>query len=1194
MAEQTSNSWGRALEHLRRILTEPVGPGTWRVQGLKGGARPFFLYRLLQALERPTVIVTPTGKEAERLASDLRFFFAEPDDAAPFARRVHYLPSWEVTPFEDLSPTADVVAARIEGLYHLRQSRHPIVVTTPESLAQRVPPREVFAARYLYLVEGEEIDRDAVAEQLTSWGYRRVPLVEDRGDFAVRGGIIDVFPPAHPSPLRLQLLGDTIEALHEFDPVSQRLAAKQAELLILPMREFDPGIGRQPDIARAIEMRALDLDVSRDERHLMLDGLASGVLFPGVEFALPYFYPQLDTLWDYLPERTVVVLDQAGEVDAALEQVAALIEQRAAEREAEHRFLPPPEGLYLTPSAWRGALARHPIVELEMLEMLVAGSGERRMSVQSFATGDLKAKRLHQRNEISFAPVAEQVQAWRGDGYRVVFVAGTDAQCQRLARLLETNDIAAAVRGEPFGSLIGAADPVAIGAKSLEVSVVLGHLSDGLRVPDEHLVVVTEADVFGESRRRAARRVSVAQLLKSLSELKPEDYVVHLDHGVGIYRGLRHLQVAGTEGDYLHLEYAGGDRLYLPVDRISLVQKYVGADGEAPTLDKLGGGSWEKVKAKTRESILAMAKELLAIHAAREIDERRAYCPPDPYFREFEATFPFEETPDQKQAIDDVLSDLQRTKPMDRLICGDVGYGKTEVALRAAFLAVMDGRQVALLVPTTVLAHQHFTTLRRRCEGYPVRVEMLSRFQTPAQLREVLKALRAGQVDIVVGTHRLLQADVEFKNLGLLVIDEEHRFGVKHKERIKDLRHLVDVMAMTATPIPRTLQLSLTGIRDLSVIETPPVDRLAVRTYVTRYDDDVIRDAIQRELGRGGQVFFVHNRVENIDLMARHLRTLVPEAAIAVAHGQMHERDLEKVMLQFMQREVTVLVSSAIIESGLDIPNANTIIINRADHFGLAQLYQLRGRVGRSHERAYAYLMIPGEHVISKDAQKRLRVLQELDDLGGGFRLAAHDLEIRGAGNLLGKQQSGQIAAIGFELYTQMLEEAVQELRGQRRHIEVEPEIQLGFPAYIPDSYIPDENQRLVFYRRLAAVRGTPELDEIAAELRERFGPIPPLVDSFMRVMDLRRTLKAFMIVRAVLRNDMVTLGFHPEAPIEVDQLVAMVERGKGRFRLSADFQLSFVPLQRDWDGLVQEIQTVVHQIRPAGSTAEITQQATG
>ena len=1180
MSTAIAHTWPPALQALTAGLARGAGGAQWRVQGLKGGARAYFLWRLLGGAPRPALVIAPTGKEAERLAGDLRFCFGESDEAEPFARRIHYLPGWEVTPFEDLSPASDVVAARIEGLYHLRQSVNPIVITTPEALLQRVPARAAFANQYLYVVEGEEIDRDDVAARLVSWGYRRVPLVEDRGDVSIRGGIIDVFPPAHPKPLRLQLFGDQIEAMHAFDPVSQRLAGRQSELLLLPMREFDPTAGQQPEIARAIEMRALDLELARDERLLMMEGLASGLLFPGVEFCLPYFHEELGTLWEYLPAGCAVFVDQAGEVDAQLERAAALVERRASEREAEHRFFPPPEQLYLSVSAWRAALAALPVVEIESLDVLAADGRETRLSVQSFSTADLKAARVHQRHEVSFAPVAEQVRAWRAEGCRVVFVAGSEPQTQRLARLLEANEIPAAVTPRAFGEAVAGGAGPAPARRDAGVEIVLGHLSEGFRVPEEGLVVVTEADVFGEVRRRAARRVSVSQLLQNLAELKPEDYIVHLDHGVGIYRGLRHLQVAGTEGDYLHLEYAGGDRLYLPVDRISLVQKYVGAEGAVPALDRLGSGSWDKVKQKTRETIFAMAQALLATHAAREIDARAAYPPPDAYFREFEATFPFEETPDQQQAIDDVLSDMAGAKSMDRLVCGDVGYGKTEVALRAAFLAVMGGRQVAVLVPTTVLAQQHFVTFRKRCEGYPVRVEALSRFQSAAQQKETLRGLAAGTVDIVVGTHRLLQADVEFKHLGLLVIDEEHRFGVKHKERIKEMRALVDVMAMTATPIPRTLQLSLTGIRDLSVIETPPVDRLAVRTYVTRYDDDIVRDAVQRERERGGQVFFIHNQVENIELMARHLRTVVPEARFAVAHGQMHERELEKVMLQFMQREVDVLVCSTIVESGIDIPNANTIIINRADHLGLAQLYQLRGRVGRSHERAYAYLMIPGEHLITKDAQKRLRVLQELDDLGGGFKLAAHDLEIRGAGNLLGKQQSGQIAAVGFELYTHMLEEAVMELRGQRRRVDVEPEIQLGFPAYIPDSYIPDENQRLVFYRRLATTRNTAELEEIAAELAERYGRIPPLVDSFLRVMDLRRVLKICMITRAILRQGAVTLTFHSEAPIEVEQLVALVQRGKGRYRLSADFQLSFTPHHTDWDGLVQEIQDVLREVQ--------------
>ncbi len=1168
----------RLVRHLHEGMDAPQTSAParrlWRVQGLKGGARAFFVWRFLALHPRPALIVLPSGKDAEAFADDLRFFAAEDDTAPPFARRIHYFPAWDVVPFEDLSPTAEAVAARIEGLYHLLQTKDPIVITTAEAVLQRVPPKARMTERLRYLVEGDEIDLDALATQLDDWGYRRVPLVEDRGDFSVRGGILDIFPPAHPQPLRIELLGDVIESIREFDPVGQRSLEARPEFLILPVREFDAR-GRSSRAAlRAIETRAFDLEVSRDERTQILDGLTNGLLFPGVEFFLPYFHPALDTLATYLPPETLVWVDSAGEVDAALERVWASIERRASERAAEHRFLPPVEQLYLSPAEWRALFNDFPTIELEPLDVLAAAEDQRHLSVHSFLTRDLKIARTPGRKEVSFGPVADRVRTWCEEGHRVLVVISTPPQAERLTRLFDNHNVTV----ERVSSLADALASAAVRPRLL-----IGHLSEGFRIPDERLVVITEADIFGEARqRRRARRVEVTQLLKNLSELKPDDFVVHIDHGVGRYRGLKHLRVADIEGDYLHLEYAGGDRLYLPVDRISLVQKYVGADGAAPPLDKLGGTSWEKVKRKTRESIFAMAQELLAIYAAREVMDGKAFSAPDPYFREFEAAFPFEETPDQLQAINDVLADMQRPKPMDRLICGDVGYGKTEVALRAAFLAVLDGRQAAVLVPTTVLAQQHFDTFRQRFQAHPVRVEMLSRFLTRAASQAVIKGLASGEVDIVVGTHRLLQKDITFKNLGLLVVDEEHRFGVKHKEQIKQMRKLVDVLTLTATPIPRTLQMSLLGIRDLSVIETPPIDRLAIRTYVTRYDEGIIREATLRELARSGQVFFVHNRVETIEMRARRLRELVPEATFGVAHGQMHEHALERVMADFLAKKINVLVCSAIIESGLDIPNANTIIIDRADHFGLAQLYQLRGRVGRSHERAYAYLMIPGEQLISRDAQMRLRALQELDDLGGGFRLAAHDLEIRGAGNLLGKQQSGQIAAVGFELYQQMMEEAVHELRGEQVRAEVEPEIQLGIPAFIPDSYVPDENQRLVFYRRLTAIRGQGDLDEIANELRDRYGPIPPLVDNFLRVMDLRRGLREYMVVRAALRDGAVTLQFHPDAPVNVERLVALVHRGKERFTLSADFQFSFRPESPDWDGLVAETKAVLQELRDA------------
>jgi transcription-repair coupling factor (superfamily II helicase) len=1173
---------GFCEQALRRLNEQISGDSRRfaRVQGLKGGARAFFVSRYLSAYPRPALIVLADAKRADTLADDLRFFLGESELCSPFERRIHYLPSWEVPPFEDLSPPADTIAARIEGLYHLQQTRHPIVLTTAEAVLQRVPPRDTFARRLSYLVEGDAVDLGELAQRLDSWGYRRVPLVEDRGDFSIRGGILDIYPPAHPGPLRLELSGDTIESIREFDPVSQRSLAVRAELLILPVRELDTSGGQNRDAVRAIAQRLVDLEVSRVERDQILDGLATGLRFPGVEFSLPYFYPALDLLTAYLPRDAVVWVDQAGAVDAALEHAANEVTRRTAERMAIHRFLPVPERLYATPSEWRAALAAWPLIEIESLDLFNGAADTTHIEVRSYTTGNLKAERIRQRREVSFAPVAEKVRGWCAEGQQVILVASSESQASRIERLFATHDVITTRGGESFGPALGA--PAAGGRlERAQPRLLVGGLSEGFRLPDERLVVITETDLFGEVRRqRRTRLVDIGQLIKNLSELKPDDFVVHVDFGVGIYRGLKHLTVGEVDGDFLHLEYASGDRLYLPADRINLVQKYVGADGAAPALDKLGGESWERVKKKARESVFAMAKELLDIYAARAVLEGHTYPQPDDYFREFEAAFPFEETPDQQSAIDEVIVDLQQQKPMDRLICGDVGYGKTEVAMRAAFVAVMDGRQVAVLVPTTVLAQQHFNTFRRRFEGYPVRVAMLSRFLTRTEAQGVVEGLASGEVDIVIGTHRLLQKDIGFKHLGLLVVDEEHRFGVAHKERIKQLRTTVPVLTLTATPIPRTLQMSLMGIRDLSVIETPPVDRLAIRTYVTRYDEGIIREAILREIGRGGQVFFVHNRVETIEIIARRLREIVPEASFAVGHGQMHERDLERVMADFFDKKTDVLVCTAIIESGLDVPNANTIIINRADHMGLAQLYQLRGRVGRSHERAYAYLMIPGEQRISRDAQKRLRVLQELDDLGGGFRLAAHDLEIRGAGNLLGKQQSGHVTAVGFELYERMLADAVRELRGERVPQEVEPEIQLGVPAYIPGTYIPDENQRLVFYRRLAVIRRSDELDEIAAEMLDRFGPIPPLVDTLLKIMDLRRHLKDHMVVRVALRNGWVTLQFHHEAPVEVDHLVAVVQQSKGRLRLSQDFQVSFAASDRDWDGLIGETKTVLQSLQ--------------
>ena len=1075
MAEQALND---LIARLGRILDAEPG-GRASLHGLRGSTPALALARLLELRSRPVLALLPSAGDAEAFAADLRFFLGDGAARGPLERRVHHLPGWEVPPFETVSPTRETLAARAEGLYHLLQTPNPIVVTTVEGWAQRVPPRDAFRDAVTYVVAGETMAPGALVGRLVESGYHRVPLVQDPGDVALRGGIVDVFPTGYMAPVRLEFVGDEVESVREFDAASQRSLDRLEEVLLLPAREF--GLSRLDAVAaRAVDTRAAEVGMARQDRRDLVEAVRGGLALPAIELVLPYLYDRLDALADYLPPGTVVWTAGAGEVDAVLEAWWTNVEARAEEAAQAGRFHPPPERLLLDPGAWRQALAPHARVEVEALDRL-AGDGLR---VATYSTDSL-ALRADAGAETPLAAAAARLIGWHRDGVRLVLVAPTPAQRERLAVWLGGHGVEALSSGASFAQ--------ALGAPARTPLVLSGELSRGAWLPADRLALVTEAEVFGEPRvvRRSRRGRGAGDVLSTLAQLRPDDFVVHMDHGIGVYRGLRHMQVADTEGDYLHLEYAGGDRLYVPTDRINVVQRYVSGESAAPALDKLGGTSWERVKAKTRESVLAMAHELIALYAGREAHGRVPYAARDGLYQEFVARFAFEETPDQQRAIDEVLADLEGEKPMDRLVCGDVGFGKTEVAMRAAFLAVLAGKQVAVLVPTTILAQQHSETFVKRFEGYPITIGTLSRFRSAAENKATIEQLATGRLDVVIGTHRLLQKDVAFEKLGLLIVDEEHRFGVKDKERIRALRSTLDVLTLTATPIPRTLNMALSGIRDLSVIETPPVDRLAIRTYVTRFDEGVIRDAIVRELGRGGQVFFVHNRVQNIEQMARRIGEIVPEARVAVAHGQMAEGPLEKTMLAFMHGDTNVLVTSAIIESGLDIPAANTVLINRADTFGLAQLYQIRGRVGRSHQRAYAYLLIPGEHLISGEAQQRLRVLQELDDLGGGFRLAAHDLELRGAGNLLGKQQSGTITAVGLELYTNMLEQAVRELRGETVAADIEPEIQLGIAAYVPETYVPDVNQRLLVYKRLAGIRGLPDLEAIAAELVDRYGPDP-------------------------------------------------------------------------------------------------------
>ncbi len=754
------------------------------------------------------------------------------------------------------------------------------------------------------------------------------------------------------------------------------------------------------------------------------------------------------------------------------------------------------------------------------------------------------------------APLVEKIRKWTDDGNFVSFLCSGEEGIQRMSHLLEGYSLPVTRSDAPFLSEMVRHD----GKGRLILRD--GKITEGFHLPGLKLVVVGEEEVFGKKeKRRKARPVREGYFLKSFGELREDDYVVHTDHGIGKYLGLKKLSFGKIENDFLIIEYLGGDKLYIPVDRLDQIQRYIGPDGYVPNIDKLGGSSWDAVKKKVKRSVREIAEELVSVYAAREVMEGHSFSPTDRYYDEFSSSFEYDETPDQAKAIDDIISDMSDSRPMDRLICGDAGFGKTEVALRASFRAAMEGKQVVVLVPTTILAEQHYQTFARRLEKYPVSVEVLNRFKTRAQQKEIIEAINRGLVDIIIGTHRILQKDVVFKDLGLVIIDEEQRFGVSHKEKLKKLRALVDVLTMTATPIPRTLHLSLIGIRDLSIINTPPDDRLSIKTYALDFDEDAIRDAISRELERGGQVFFLHDRVRSIYTIARLIERLVPEARVGVAHGQMKSRELEDVMVKYLQRDYNVLVCTTIIGSGIDIPTANTMIINRADRFGLSQLYQLRGRVGRSKEEAYAFLLVPQGSILSEDARKRLQIIKEFSEPGSGFRIASHDLEIRGAGNLLGISQSGHISAVGYELYTQLMEKTVRELRGEKLpEEEIKPEINMGLPAFIPDDYITDMHRRLVTYKRVSMASTDDDLIEIREELEDCYGFVAPQVGNLLEIISIRNLLKDVWGKKMEYDGEKISIYFHKNSPVEPGKIIELSQKKIKGSRFTPDFKLS-VPM---------------------------------
>jgi transcription-repair coupling factor (superfamily II helicase) len=1121
---------------------------------MRGSLPAYLLSRLTAQTKNLFVAIASSQESAEELYRELCFYSADPDT-------VHLFPAWETTPFEHSSPHPDVTGKRLNTLFHLMSGNAQVVIAPAEALCQRVLSRGDLGKVSDYLVTGEEADREALLGKLVRLGYSHVPLVEDRGSFASRGGIIDIFPPNLPAPVRIEFFGDFVDTIRTFDPLTQRSLHPLDELILLPSREIVLNDEVMEGLPSRLKKLCDSQDIPLPRRRELLEQLQNAIYPPGIEYLQPLFHPKLETLFDYAGSAGIRVLIDPDAVNSSIEQFAGeleLAEHKAQERddilcERNSLFLPPEE---VTAQIASGAQLLIPTLEL-------LDSAGHTFSFPSNDNADLRIK-VSADGESILRPFVERLSAWNSDRQRIILVCNQKQQAQRLFELLSPHDLPIGIEEHTF--------PVVRDRRDQRIAIMTGDIGRGFRLPDENLIVVAEEEIFGPRvKRRGLTEARKKQILTSLAELKPGDHMVHIDFGVGLYRGLQHLTMGNVEGDFLLLEYAGSDRLYLPADRLNLVQRYVGAEGVEPHLDRLGGAGWEKAKAKARAAVQEMAEELLKIYAARQVQEGNSFSPPDEMFREFEAAFAYEETPDQMAAIEDVLADMQSSRPMDRLVCGDVGYGKTEVAMRGTFKAVMDGKQVAVLVPTTILAQQHMETFAKRFADYPVTVEMISRFRSPKEQKLIMERVKRGEVDVIIGTHRLLQSDVQFKDLGLLIVDEEQRFGVSHKEKLKKYRATVDIMTLTATPIPRTLYMSMMGIRDLSIIDTPPVDRLAIKTFVARFSDELVREAVLRELRRGGQVFFVHNRVQSIGLMQEHLQRIVPEAKIAVGHGQMEEKELEKVMLGFMHGETNLLLCTTIIESGLDIPSANTLIINRADSFGLSQLYQLRGRVGRSKQRAFAYFLIPGEGAISQDARERLRIMQEITELGAGFRIATHDMEIRGAGDLLGGKQSGQIATVGFELYTELLEEAVSKMKGEEQIERIEPELKLRVPAFIPEQYVAQPNLRLILYKKLTQAQSEEDVAEVASELADRFGDIPQAAIYLLEVMKIRIELKRLLIREIECDGQSLILSFHQKTPVSPDTILGLIRRNQKKYRFTPDFKLVCALADSSFDGILLE-----------------------
>ncbi len=1130
-------------EVVGRLIREPQARQS--LSGLTTTAKALYIVLLWQATERNVIVIVDGNKQAETLSELVDTFF----DVLVTSDlpRPQSIPAMDVLPAQRMSPHSEISEQRAIGLWRMASRKTSITITPVASALLRTEGAEFYRQLALTLRVGEEIPLEDLLQHLESIGYEKRDPVEMVGEYSLRGGILDIFPAEASKPIRIELFGDLIESIRRFDVETQRSVMKVTEATLLPLAEYP-------------KSRQLFLELADQ-----MDVASPGDPFPGWEFAVPLVRTREYSLFS-LTENPVVIIDEPEQAAGASERLWKRLEDKP-----DKPFPCPPGANYFTWPELRTSLEGNAELAIRELELAISAESASRPAMAFH--GNIQAAIGEARNLVE-------------RGYRVVFFAKSSGELERLADIFQEYAV-------PFQLGLDPADATRpylaersyVAGTAASTFLVKGLVRRGVVFPEAQIAVFGSEDLFDSSdlvAKPGPTKSQLAAFTADMADLNPGDYVVHEAHGIGRFVGTREIAQGDNKGDFMLLEYAGDAKLYVPLARLDLIQKYRGAgEGAAPGLDRLGGVTWERTKSRVKVKMRDMAEELLKLYAQRRTAEGFRYSPDSNWQREFEDAFDFTETKDQLAAIKQIKKDMESEHPMDRLLCGDVGYGKTEVAMRAAFKGLGDGKQTAVLAPTTVLAYQHFETFKRRFAAFPVRIEMLSRFRDKKEIAEVLDGLAEGKVDIVIGTHRVLSQDVVFKDLGLLVVDEEQRFGVRHKERIKQLKHNVDVLTMSATPIPRTLHMSLAGLRDMSVIETPPKDRLSINTVVAHYGNDLIRTAIEQEIARGGQVYFIHNRVDSIYMRASAIQDLVPGVRVGVGHGQMGESALEAVILGFMQHDFDVFVCTTIAENGLDIPLANTMIIENAERYGLSELYQLRGRVGRSNRRAYAYLLVPPDTELSEIARKRLAALKEFSDLGAGFKIAALDLELRGAGNILGGEQHGHIGAVGFDMYIKLLEETVHELKGEVAPLQVHSTLNLGLDIRIPSDYISDEHQRLRAYKRIADA-GTPESSaEALAELEDRYGPTPDAVRSLLKFSALKGSAQKLGIESIDRRSGVLNVKFHKEAHIDPTRLMNLVTGTEGAqftpagvLRLPLDGASSATKVLDLLEGQLKQLQT--------------------